>query len=440
MITYSKGCGGIWLLFHFAGCAWPAGIIPGIISATIGLIVSQLEDFDDTVRDKKEFVDHPYPFQFFAFIVGFVMVFRTNFAYQRYWEALDAVQRMGAKWFDGACMAIAFDAPGETDGSMPYLSCREATVHRGENLSGVSHDAFYNEMSHLFSLMHALALQHLRCDCDLRNIEGSQHDLERSQSQFKLSDIGDLPPSRVPSQASVVIGANIRRGPSLKDLTPKSAYSDNVLEGQLQLRKLRILGSLAPEELKLLESDSNGVEISSLARISMVRSWITRRLIARQKYEPRGDMAKTSPPIVSRLYQVISDGQLGFAQAAKVVDCPFPFPYHNIIRILLWLYCFLVPFLINSKVMHPVGRFTVNFLAVWAYFSLCEVGDNLEDPFVPYDPNELPLQVTQHTFNARLLSLGMVPRGYGADGEIDTEGRQSSIDSLPSGSLSKKAT
>lgn len=32
-------------------------------------------------------MQHPYPFQLYAFIIGFIIVFRTNFAYQRYWEA-----------------------------------------------------------------------------------------------------------------------------------------------------------------------------------------------------------------------------------------------------------------------------------------------------------------------------------------------------------------
>ena len=28
-------------------------------------------------------MEHPYPYQIFAFVLGFSLVFRTNFAYQR---------------------------------------------------------------------------------------------------------------------------------------------------------------------------------------------------------------------------------------------------------------------------------------------------------------------------------------------------------------------
>merc|ERR1712187_197057 len=123
-----------------------------------------------------------------------------------------------------------------------------------------------------------------------------------------------------------------------------------------------------------------------------------------------GDTKATSPPILSRFYQVVSDGHLGFSQAAKVADTPFPFPYHNLIRIFLWMYAFYVPFVINAKVLESGFRFVINFLAVWSYFALCQVGDNLEDPFLPYDPNELPLQDIQYSFNVRLSSLSFVPK------------------------------
>jgi len=75
----------------------------------------------------------------------------------------------------------------------------------------------------------------------------------------------------------------------------------------------------------------------------------------------------------------------------------------------LFLYSLTVPFVINAKLLNIGARLVMNFMAVWSYFALCEVGDNLEDPFLPYDPNELPLQAIQQAFNARLLTLYKVP-------------------------------
>jgi len=406
MLTYSKGWGGLFLVLRFAGTSWPHGIMPGLLSACLGLALGLVRELDDVIVDEDAFVKNPYPYQLFAYLVGFVLIFRTNFGYTRYWEALDAVQRMGAKWLDGACMAIAFDAKG--DASSPYLQPSVAPsegeadqVTRARTASaldlnrareeggdaaqsmGLEHEAFFVEIAHLFSLMHALALQHLRCDMDLGNLQ--------SGSLPRLSLLGSAP--HISSSHN-----------KLTDFTTKGHR-----KASFHLR-LKVLGGLLKEELRALATDSLGQPVPSAARVAMVESWIMRRLIARQKYEPAGDMCKTAPPILSRMVQVISDGNLGFSQAAKVAETPFPFPYHNIISLFLWIFAFTAPFVVNAKVMQVHARFVVNFIAVWSYFSLAEVGDNLEDPYMPYDPNDLPLEAMHHSYNARLLAFGVVPQ------------------------------
>mmetsp|Transcript_85895 Transcript_85895/g.237943 ORF Transcript_85895/g.237943 Transcript_85895/m.237943 type:complete len:475 (+) Transcript_85895:66-1490(+) len=399
MITYKKGCGGIYVLLQSTGTSWTSGVLPGLISASISLILNHVGELNSLISNGDTFFDNPYPFQLFAYMVGFVIVFRTNFAYQRYWEALDAVQRMGAKWFDCACMAIAFDAPGDI--SSPYLvGDNNPEPPREAEVPGCAHAAFFNEIVHLFSLLHALALQHLRSDPDLSNLQ-----LHRSTSIAFM-------PAPAPSASGQRGHKGFNRAG--EDKRPSAvgglaAFCEVDTRMPLPVQKLEILGKVKPEELLLLEASTRRVQGPTLARVAMVQSWIMRRLVARQKYEPRGDMGRTSSPILSRLYQVICDGHLGFSHAAKVSDNPFPFPYHNLIRMLLWMYVLSAPFVINSKVFHVAARLTLSFTAVWAYFALCEVGDNLEDPFRPSDPNELPLQAIQRGFNARLLSLSLVP-------------------------------
>mmetsp|Transcript_140729 Transcript_140729/g.392256 ORF Transcript_140729/g.392256 Transcript_140729/m.392256 type:complete len:429 (-) Transcript_140729:103-1389(-) len=390
MITYKKGYAGIFLLLRFAGTSWPHGILPGLLSACFGLVLSFAQDMNAFISDGDEFWLNPYPYQLFAYLVGFVLVFRTNFGYSRYWEALDAVQRMGAKWLDGACMAIAFDAKGDV--TSPFLQC-SILVESSEPGSGswddaksknagLDHTEFFDEVVHLFSLMHALAFQHLRCDGNLANL--------RRGSMPKL----------------VVLGEEPARDTSANNLL--SCYPASSIAKRWPLR-LTVLGGLSGAEHMTLESDSRGKQLPTLARVAMVESWIMRRLVARQKHEPAGDMCKTSPPILSRMVQVISDGNLAFSQAAKVAETPFPFPYHNLISLFLWMFALTTPFVVNANLLNIFARFVINFVAVWAYFSLSEVGNNLEDPFMPYDPNDLPLEVLHQSFNARLLAFGVVP-------------------------------
>jgi len=173
--------------------------------------------------------------------------------------------------------------------------------------------------------------------------------------------------------------------------------------------QLEVIGEFDLEERQLLQKDSIGKEVPTEARVTMVESWIMRRLLARQKHE-KSDMSETSAPILSRLYQVISDGCIGFGQASKLVDTPFPFPYQNIIQVFLWIYVCIVPFVMNAWLKNMALRATLTFLAVWCYFALHQVGNNLEDPYIPYDPNELALTYIQHGYNAKLLSYLAVPR------------------------------
>ena len=48
-------------------------------------------------------------------------------------------------------------------------------------------------------------------------------------------------------------------------------------------------------------------------------------------------------PVLSRLFQVISDGHLAYSQCRKIRDCPFPFPYSQLSILLLYLLAIMFP-------------------------------------------------------------------------------------------------
>lgn len=401
MIYYRKGWAGLFVVFRFAGTAWPFGVFPGILSASVGLGLSFVEKAESLITDEDRFIENPYPFQLFAYLVGFVIVFRTNFAYQRYWESVDAVQRMGAKLIDGACMVVAFDAPADPEQAYlceTVMGQSAISEHAQDDAvvddQALKHRLFFAEVVHMFSVLHAIALLYLRSDSDLDNIQAAD------------------------DKELVASAPMIPRNVSLS-----SGFSQASVAKTHSQMKVEILGELLPEERALLETDARGMPVHSKARVTMITTWIFRRLIHRQKHEKAGDLSKTSPPIVSRIYQVMSDGLLAFGQASKIAETPFPFPYQNLIRDFLWIFAFSCPFVINAKILHKAARFVITFICVWAYFSLAWVGDNLEDPFLAYDANELPLLTTQHNFNRRLVALGLVPKVM-----ADPGARSSSLD------------
>lgn len=194
--------------------------------------------------------------------------------------------------------------------------------------------------------------------------------------------------------------------------TLKPIFSSNQLAQVHSEMKLVLMGSLTEHERTAL-TPRGGEDNSKLltgARVTMVMSWIIRRVLSREKHEPLGGMRTTNAPTLGRLYSVMSDAHQAFSQAAMVAEVPFPMPYQNLIRLMLWLFWAMTPFIVNSKIFSLPMRFVVNFITVLAYFSVATIGDIMEDPFMPYDPNELPLVALQESFNLRLLATGIVPR------------------------------
>ena len=120
MITYSKTSWGLHLLLRIYGSAFPRSLIFSIISTsiTVALYVTKERQLYDDWR-------HPYPYHIFAFIVGFIVVFRcehlcslakmhaskfhltrslwvcrSQLSYGRYWEGRLQLQTMTARWAD----------------------------------------------------------------------------------------------------------------------------------------------------------------------------------------------------------------------------------------------------------------------------------------------------------------------------------------------------
>merc|ERR1719269_565334 len=83
------------------------------------------------------------------------------------------------------------------------------------------------------------------------------------------------------------------------------------------------------------------------------------------------DATLTIPgPILSRFYQEMSNGMLGFNQAFKITFVPFPFPFAQILAALLMLFCVICPIMV---VVMTRGRFVppmLCFVAIFGYWNL----------------------------------------------------------------------
>jgi hypothetical protein len=306
--TYNKRVpGGLALLCSISGSGCPRALPFGIVA---GVSCAMLELYADI--DGFNLFEHTYPFHLIAFITGFGLIFRLNIAYQRYWEARplthhsplnlhfhphpdpspdpnqarSLTQSMAAKWADAALQVIAFDeaAEGEAAASSP---------------------AFVAYAVHIFSLLHATALQSLRGD----SVEGAflpvplepREPALRSNSSNGVAD----PP---------LVVEVLQRG-STGSAGGAGCSCGGLLAHATVYPKLRVLGGLSEGEMRCLCGNPE--------RCHLVYTWLLKELVLRRK---AGGLA-TDGPVVSRIYQVLSDGMLSYLGARKLADTPFPFPY-----------------------------------------------------------------------------------------------------------------
>ncbi len=416
MLLYRKACLGLPLLLRYFGSALPRALFP----ATFSTILAVLFEFLLPHALLESFFDHPYPFQVFAYIVSFALVFRTNIAYQRYWEMRSSVVNMSSKWGDAVALALAFEenswakamaatATAEksrrsrTTTSLPAVPLPApveltAQPSDGQLASSLASDdglssiietpealAARRSQAHLvhrMSLVHALALQYLRRDNSLSN----------------LSDPTDSDDGR---------GG---RAPADGLLTELFGDHDDPQRHErfIDANPLPVLGGVSKAEASALRAADD--------RVAFVYGLL---LTDVQQRRGLGGL-ESEAPVFSRVHQMFSDGYLGYTQAKKTEDTPFPFPYAQILAFMLYIFAVLFPLLTASKVggeglhshdfdgpawlkgLSQSAAPVLTFFTVLSYFGLHEVARTLEDPFT-HPPNDLPAVTMQEEFNTRLL-------------------------------------
>ena len=103
MILYPRSCSAMGLLLTCAGSALPRALVPAIFSTVWTIIIQVIYDSQPKGHAQLEYLfDNPYPYQVFTYMVGVALVFRTNVAYNRYWEGVQQFKTFTAKWADAA--------------------------------------------------------------------------------------------------------------------------------------------------------------------------------------------------------------------------------------------------------------------------------------------------------------------------------------------------
>eukprot|EP00897_Mesotaenium_endlicherianum_P004622 jgi/Mesen1/4188/ME000219S03324 len=357
MILYEKRFGAFNLLFRFYGSPWPRAVIFAVPSTVMAVSIRLL-----AASYLQHFFLHPYAYSIFGGILGFMILFRTNLSYARYWEARTNIAQMSSKWGDAAIQVVSFDE-----------AAKEPQIPGGTQ--------FRAEFVHSMSLMHALAMQRFRGDSSLSNL-----------TYGSFMDTPDAPPV---DPADLPEWLKVRGWKSYLVLRVRHHHYQKYWLNF----PLPVLGGLNKTEEAILSDSADPVYL--------VLSWIHRQLVARRM----AGGIKEDAPIVSRIYQVLSDGMLGYENALKIRSTPFPFPYAQSMALLMHVNALGVPLLMAQWVGSAWLAALMTFIVVFGYYLISEISREIEDPF-KFDPNDLPVATLHYDFNVRLVIAfvkGLIP-------------------------------
>lgn len=248
----------------------------------------------------------------FNTLLGFLLVFRTQQSYSRFWEGSTSIQAMQANWHSACSALCAF------------------CVHSTADPKLISE--FKHVLMRLVSLLHACALGEL----------GNTH--ERATEDTRIFEL------------------------NLLDI---EGLDEKTLE-------------------KLQRSDT---------RVELVYQWIQLLIVNNV-----GSVLSVPPPILSRSFQEMSNGMLGFNKAMNLSNVPFPFPYAQTCDMLLLTHWLLVPFQVNNSTSTISWAACFSFVQIMIAWTMNLVALELENPFGT-DDNDLDSQQMQTSMNKKLAML-----------------------------------
>ena len=96
MIQYHRSAFGLNLLLRTHGSAVYRGAVMGFLSVIVLIIVRKT--WEGPLNRTPDELDHPYAVGVLVATLSFLLIFRTQSAYSRYWEACGAVYQMVCRW------------------------------------------------------------------------------------------------------------------------------------------------------------------------------------------------------------------------------------------------------------------------------------------------------------------------------------------------------
>eukprot|EP00927_Polykrikos_kofoidii_P014330 TRINITY_DN16275_c0_g1_i1.p1 TRINITY_DN16275_c0_g1~~TRINITY_DN16275_c0_g1_i1.p1 ORF type:complete len:528 (-),score=60.41 TRINITY_DN16275_c0_g1_i1:79-1662(-) len=303
MIYYDAGYWGIGYICKLNGSVFPRAFcwaVPSsVLAGLLSVFLRDIPSYSKTVQ-AAEFIWSGY-----IFVLGFLIVFRNNQAFGRFWEGTTLIHQVRGEWFNAISSLVAFCSV-EKDKQAEVECLQQLLVRLG-------------------SMLHCAALQQI---CELE---------------------------------------------------------DDALE---------IIST------KCFEWQSLAFLHNAHDRCEVLMQWIHRVTIQAS----RDQVIDVPAAILSRVYQELSRGHVNLNNVRKIKDVPFPFPYAQLLTVMLMIHAVFTPVIAAATCSSAWLASTMCFLVVGCLWSLFYVALEIDQPFGE-DANDLEVRRMQQDFNASLLTL-----------------------------------
>lgn len=354
------------IVFSLTGSVLPRAWPIFIFSLVFSLTLSILREFKVTadIFNTEDYIADPLSIGILGAVLGYLLVLRTNMALDRWMGGISEVQSMLQNW-EAAYNCLNGFFCGRS-GSQEVMD----RIH-----------FFRVRIAHWFSLMSCLAFASLRLghECNLEDVpihaKFPASSCRRTFASCKSDEAGDI------------------------DEAAESARKKGEKVYLVRSLNMKALHNPAPDEVRALETSSDKVHTLCL--------WIIQGVMI----EVRAGTLDAPPPIVTRIFQEISDAMLGYHQALKISHVPFPFPFAQMVTLLLTFMYVCLPLYVDvftkSLVLTPV----ISVLLSTSFFTLNLISIELEAPF-GMDSNDIDIMERHEAFLNKLedvLRAPMVP-------------------------------
>eukprot|EP00929_Paragymnodinium_shiwhaense_P107059 TRINITY_DN7304_c0_g1_i1.p1 TRINITY_DN7304_c0_g1~~TRINITY_DN7304_c0_g1_i1.p1 ORF type:complete len:595 (+),score=120.07 TRINITY_DN7304_c0_g1_i1:65-1849(+) len=304
MIIYDPGQPTVLLVCRLKGSVFPRALPWAISGALLAFCIRFF--FAETLNEEVGTVSIGQIWSNYNFVLGFLLVFRTTQAYNRFWQGATNLQQVRGEWMNMTSSLIAFCSRSPEKSKQVY--------------------EFQHKLVRMISLLYCSALQDV------------------AVSTCENYDVIDI------------TGMN--------------------------------------------EEDAMYLSANNELKVDIIVQWTQQVIIE----SVRQQVLDAAPPIVTRTFQELSRGVVKLKETREITEIPFPFPYAQMVALMLLLTVVVTPALsalcINSA---PLAGIMAG-LSVFLMWCVNLIAQELECPFGD-DANDVQINGLSQQMNVGLLML-----------------------------------